>query len=65
MTLQEQGFRFFVSANKALYGWVHPAESAERVAAGWVDCTDMTGDEFDVYMGDALEPMEVEESEDA
>ena len=46
MSLKEQGFRYMVHREKDRYGWVHPAEVAERKREEWVDCTDMPDDEL-------------------
>lgn len=35
-----------VNREKDRYGWVHPAEVAERKREEWVDCTDMPDDEL-------------------
>ena len=50
MTLQEQGFRYMVSADKDRFGWAHPADVEDRKLQGYTDCTDMTDAELEAFV---------------
>lgn len=52
VTLREQGYRFLVdpALTPLPFKWVHPAEVAQMIAAGWVDTTDMDDDEYDAFI---------------
>jgi hypothetical protein len=49
MSLKDEGFRYLVHRIEDLYGWRHPAEVPALLAAGWVDCTDMTDAELEAF----------------
>lgn len=50
MGLIASGFRLMVRPEPFLVQWIHPAEVAQMIAAGWVDCTDLEDDEYDTLI---------------
>jgi len=51
MTLAQIGFRFLVSPSRVKGEWHHPGAVEQMVAVGWIDCTDMSDEQFDIFMG--------------
>ena len=55
MSLREQGFRFMVSPDRKQANWVHPVDVAIN-CPDWIDCTEMSDDEFDAFMSIGSQP---------
>lgn len=50
--LKQQGCRLMVNLALEKAEWVRQVEAAARLAQeGWADCTDMTDEQFDAFMG--------------
>lgn len=52
MSLKDDGFRFMVSHDRKGADWFYLPDDR---CAGWVDCTDMSDEEFDRFMTGEME----------
>lgn len=51
MSLAKLGFKFLVCPSRIKGEWHHASGVAALVQAGWTDCTEMSDEQFDEFMG--------------